>query len=222
VEYEEVMQLLESLGTEQNRKTYSRHGASPPMFGVSFANLRKLAKKIKVDHDLAVRLWHSGNMDARTLAASVADPARLSPEEAEAWVGETTCHGLLDELVFNTIAKAPYADKKLQVWIDSPREYVGRAGWLLVAVKAGARWGAAADYPALISRIEREIHSSPNRKKEAMNTALISIGIYQPEWRDLVMAAAERIGKVVVDHGDTSCKTPDARAYITKALARKS
>jgi len=33
------------------------------------------------------------------------------------------------------------------------------------------------------------------------------------------MAAA--IGKVEVDHGETSCKTPDAVPYIEKALARK-
>jgi len=34
-------------------------------------------------------------------------------------------------------------------------------------------------------------------------------------------AAARRIGKVEVDHGDTSCKTPDAEPYILKASARK-
>lgn len=27
--------------------------------------------------------------------------------------------------------------------------------------------------------------------------------------------------KVVVDHGETGCKTPDAGAYIQKALARR-
>jgi len=34
------------------------------------------------------------------------------------------------------------------------------------------------------------------------------------------IAAAGRIGKVEVDHGKTSCKTPDAAAYIKKASAR--
>jgi hypothetical protein len=35
------------------------------------------------------------------------------------------------------------------------------------------------------------------------------------------IAAAKQIGKVEVDHGRTSCKTPDAVAYINKAVQRK-
>ena len=34
------------------------------------------------------------------------------------------------------------------------------------------------------------------------------------------LAAAERIGKVHVDHGNTACTTPDAAAYIQKTLGR--
>ncbi len=42
---QEVMATLQSLGTEQNRKTYQRHGSGPEVFGVSFAHLKTLAKK---------------------------------------------------------------------------------------------------------------------------------------------------------------------------------
>ena len=34
------------------------------------------------------------------------------------------------------------------------------------------------------------------------------------------IAASRRIGKVMVDHGETDCKTPDAEPYILKARAR--
>ena len=34
------------------------------------------------------------------------------------------------------------------------------------------------------------------------------------------MAAAKRIGKIDVDHGATSCKTPDAIPYMKKVIAR--
>ena len=33
------------------------------------------------------------------------------------------------------------------------------------------------------------------------------------------LAAAKRIGKVEINHGDTACKTPDAAAYIKKTVA---
>jgi hypothetical protein len=51
-----------------------------------------------------------------------------------------------------------------------------------------------------------------------MNMALIAIGVRSAGLRKLALAAAKRIGKVEVDHGDTSCKTPDAAAYIAKTV----
>ncbi|MCY4422680.1 MAG: DNA alkylation repair protein, partial [Acidimicrobiaceae bacterium] len=54
-----VMAELEAAGTAQNRKVYARHGAAEPMFGVSYADLGKIAKPIKTDHHLAQQLWDS-------------------------------------------------------------------------------------------------------------------------------------------------------------------
>ena len=51
---------------------------------------------------------------------------------------------------------------------------------------------------------------------------LIAIGIYKPQLQKTAIAASRRIGKVEVDHGETSCKTPAAEPYILKAAKRKS
>ena len=53
-----------------------------------------------------------------------------------------------------------------------------------------------------------------------MNSALISIGVRNSKLERKALAAAKRIGKVEVDHGETSCKTPDATAYIKKTVAK--
>jgi hypothetical protein len=55
-----------------------------------------------------------------------------------------------------------------------------------------------------------------------MNSALIAIGIRNPKLQKLALAVAKEIGEVEVDHGDTSCKTPDAAEYILKAVNRKA
>ena len=78
-----------------------------------------------------------------------------------------------------------------------------------------------ADAGKVLATIEKEIHRSPNWARYAMNSALISIGVYKPALRKKAIAAARRIGKVEVDHGETYCKTPDAVAYIEKASKRK-
>jgi len=55
-------------------------------------------------------------------------------------------------------------------------------------------------------------------KKYNMNQALISLGIRNPKLEKKARAAARKIGKVEVDHGQTSCQTPDAVWYMTKTL----
>jgi len=69
--------------------------------------------------------------------------------------------------------------------------------------------------------IERAMHSRKNRVRHQMNGALIAIGIRNPALEKKAVAAAERIGKVEVDHGETGCKTPDAVPYIRRAVERK-
>lgn len=78
-----------------------------------------------------------------------------------------------------------------------------------------------ADAERVLTTIEKEIHLSSNWARYAMNNALISIGVFKPALRKKAIAAARRIGKVLVDHGDTNCKTPDAIPYIGKASKRK-
>ena len=70
--------------------------------------------------------------------------------------------------------------------------------------------------------IERTVHTAPNAEREGMNAALITIGCRSPALRVAAIAAANRIGKVDVDHGDTDCKTPDAALYIEKAWAHST
>ena len=84
----EVMAALEKAGSAQTRKTYARHGAVEPMFGVSFGFLKTLLDRIGVDHELALALWKTGNLDARNLAAKIVDPARLTSAELDRWAKE--------------------------------------------------------------------------------------------------------------------------------------
>ena len=80
---------------------------------------------------------------------------------------------------------------------------------------------ADGDAAEILATIEKDLQESPNWARYAMNAALISIGVFKPSLRQQVIEAAKRIGKVDVDHGETSCKTPDAVACIARAARRK-
>lgn len=217
----EVMQELEALGTAQNRKIYGRHGVGEPLFGVSYGHMRKLEKRLKGNHALALELWATGIHDARILAAGIADPAQVDETLLKQWVQDLQNYVLTD--AFTALAaRTPFAQTLAEAWIDDDGEWVGTAGWGLMSHLAMNDKTLPDDYfAALVSTIEREIHTRKNRVRYAMNNALISIGIRNEHLRDVATAAADRIGTVDVDHGQTSCKTPDAAAYIEKTLTHR-
>ena len=72
--------------------------------------------------------------------------------------------------------------------------------------------------PAIVAR---EIHTRPNRTRHSMNNALIALGVRNAKLEKKARTAAKKIGRVDVDHGETSCRTPDADSYMTKTLAHQ-
>ena len=66
------------------RTQNTRHGASGDQFGVRRSDLRKLAKKIKTNHELAK--GETENIDARFLATLLMKPQDLSTVEMDLMV----------------------------------------------------------------------------------------------------------------------------------------
>lgn len=217
----EVMAELEAGGSAQTRKTYSRHGITEPMFGVSYALLGKLQKKIKRDHALALQLWATGNHDARILAIMIADPQAATSAQLDQWIADSNNYGLTDAIA-GYVAQTPLALEKLKQWTQADGEWIETAGW-------GILGGIARSDPSLpddffkpyLDHIEAHIHTAKNRVRYNMNSAVINIGLRNAGLQTLAVDAAGRIGYVEVDHGLTNCKTPDAIAYIEKTLAHR-
>jgi 3-methyladenine DNA glycosylase AlkD len=219
---EEVLQTLESLGSEQARKTYRRHGVKGPLYGVSYADQGKLAKKLKTNHELALALWASGVHDARILALKVADPKQATEALLDGWMGDVNDYVETDALS-DYIGQTKFGREKMDPWMQSPVDWVSTVGWNQLAILARNDQTLPDSYfETYMSTIERDIHSSQNRTRHAMNNAIIAIGTRNAALEQKAFAAAARIGKVIVDHGDTDCKTPDATAYIKKVNARKA
>lgn len=74
---EDVMQELEGYGDERNKSTLMKHGAQEPFFGVKVADLKKVLKKTKKNHELSLALYQTGNSDAMYLAGLMADEKQI-------------------------------------------------------------------------------------------------------------------------------------------------
>jgi hypothetical protein len=107
-------------------------------------------------------------------------------------------------------------------WSKSKSEWLGRAGWGLLAHLALKDEELPDEFfGSQLELIQREIHHRKNRVRDAMNSALIAIGIRNSKLKKGALAAAAKIGTVAVNHGQTGCKTPDASEYIQRTWQRK-
>ena len=216
-----VLKEMESLGTAQNRKIYSRHGVNREMFGLSYASQKKLAKTYKKEHALSLELWQSGNHDARILACMIADPGRMDERLLNVWAAELDNYVITD--AFSGMAvKAPDALSLMHKWTQSKEEWIAAAGWNMLAHMAMKNKELDDGFfQPYLEAIKNDIHKCKNRVRYSMNNVLIAIGVRNEELQQKAMDVAKKIGAVQVDHGETGCKTPDAHDYILKTVKYK-
>jgi 3-methyladenine DNA glycosylase AlkD len=66
-------------------------------FGVSVYVLRRIAKSLAPDHDLALDLWATGNHEARLLACFVDVPALVTEQQLESWARDFDSWNVCDQ-----------------------------------------------------------------------------------------------------------------------------
>lgn len=223
MDFKSVMADLESAGNAENKKIYKQQGAGENVFGVSHSHLKKLRKKLGVDHELAIELWETGNSDARSLAMMVADPDEVSPTVATQWMKDVdyAVHG---SEVAGVVALSPAGPSKMRQWRKQKSEFARATGYSMLACMLENDADAVEDMECvrILKDVEMEIHRSPNRARHSMVMAVIAIGVYKPDLSEEAIETGERIGDVQVDHGESSFKTPKIAPYINKTLKRTS
>lgn len=219
---ETLVEELRRLGTESTRKTLLRHGAKEPIFGVRIGDMQPLRKRIQGNTELALGLYATGISDAMCLAGLVADPARMTRADLNRWA-KSADWSLLVCAVAGVAAESEHGTLLALNWIDDKRSWVAECGWTTLTNIVSITPDDQLDLPkcrALLKRVESKLASQPNRVKYAMNGFAIALGSYVTELTDEVLAAADRIGTVEVDMGETACQVPAARAYIEKIRDR--
>lgn len=217
----DILASLKKAGKPQTAAIYKRHGTGDNVFGTLTSEIAKLQKQIKVDHALALELWKTGNAEARMLALQIADPQKVTAALAARFLADGPVR-FLGLYLAALIARSPIADRTMRAWMKSADEYTRETGYNILSARLRDNADAISDADAgkVLVTIERQIHKSPNWARYAMNNAVIAIGVWRPRVRPDAVAAARRIGTVDVNHGETTCKTPEAVSYIEKAAKR--
>lgn len=222
---QEILAELKPLGSDGYKRVMSNHGVREPFFGVKISELQKIVKRIKLDYQLALDLYATGNYDAMYLAGLIADDARMTKKDLQRWVAGAYCRALCGSTVAWVAAGSPHGWEIALEWIDSPKPLIACAGWAtlgsLVSIKPDADLDLAV-LKRLLLRVQKTIHQAPNDPRSQMNLFVISVGCYVSALTATAVQIGEKIGPVTVDVGNTACQVPFAPDYIAKVEKRGS
>ena len=216
-----ILADLKSKGKESTRKIYARHGMDAThAYGVSVADLKLVAKTIKKQQALALELYGTGNLDARYLAGMVAGGAQMTRDQLNSWAEGASGMQMISEYTVPWVAvESPHGLELALQWIKSPKEHVACAGWCTLSGLIATQPDAALDLKeieSLLQKVEKGIHTAPNRVRYNMNNFIIHVGTYVQPLVKQAKATAQKVGAVSVDVGETACKVPLATEYIAK------
>jgi 3-methyladenine DNA glycosylase AlkD len=216
----EALKQLEALGNEKMRAHNAKNGAGDNQFGVKHGDIRVVAKKIKTDHDLALALWKTGNIDAQYLAILILEPKKLSADEMERMVHSATFLWVADWLTSYVLKQHPDKESLRQKWMATKDKMAARAGWSLTAERVEKNPDGL-DLPALLDRLESEMGKAPSEIQWTMNGALAAIGIHHPKLRQRALAIGEKLGVYRDYPVSKGCTSPFAPIWINFMVNRQ-
>jgi 3-methyladenine DNA glycosylase AlkD/uncharacterized protein YdhG (YjbR/CyaY superfamily) len=174
-----VLAILKKLGDARFREEMSsRYGiVTPDAFDVRMNEMQRLAKELGRNHALALALWETGNYEARTVAAYVAEPEQIAPALMDRWCRDFDNWAICDTVCFKLFDRVPRAWAKVQQWANGRGEFEKRAAFALLACLALHDKRAENDaFIKSLPLIEAAASDERNFVKKAASWALRAIG----------------------------------------------
>lgn len=217
----EILAKLKSLGDEKVRTHNKKWGAGDNQFGVPLGEIRKIAAKIKTNHELAIELWDTGNADAQFLAVLLMKPTSLTSKDLDRLVRSISYAHVADWL--NSYVVKKHVDKEAlrQKWMTDKNPWAARCGWSVTHERI-EKSPEGLDLPALLDRIESEMGHANPATQWTMNFCLAGIGIHFPKLRKRALAIGEKLGIYRDYPVSKGCTSPFAPIWINEMVRREA
>lgn len=214
----QLMAELAALEDPKIREVNARHGDD---HGVNLGALRAVAKRVKIQPDLARELWATGDTAARLLAILICRPKLFERDELDAMLRQARVPKVHDWLVNYVVKKNPNMEQLRLAWFADPDPVVASAAWALTTDRV-AKKPEGLDLPGLLDIIEAQMKDAPDRLQWAMNHCLAQIGIEHPELRARAIDIGERL-EVLKDYPTPpNCTSPFAPIWIAELVSRRA
>lgn len=167
---------------------------------VKLGDVRKIAREIKKDHDLASELWSSGQFFPRQLAILIMDKKLITEEVIDRLLDDMSQHPekeklqLVDWFMANQLLKDKQFLPIIENWVDSFSPLKRRIFWYH---QGRLRWTGKtppSNSDVLLSIMEQRIESEEPEVQWAMNFTAGWIGVFEEKYRDRCIALGENTG----------------------------
>lgn len=183
-------------------------------------DLRKIAKEIKKDHELAKELWSSGKFHARMLAILIMEVKELDENAIDEFFDDMQSHSmdernqLADWFMANQLTKNKRTIEWMKTWQNEPSALKRRIFWYY---QGRLRWTGQKppeNTGELLGLIEKKMATEKPEVQWAMNFTAGWIGIFDLEYRDQCIQIGESLGLYKDEHVPKNC-TPN---YLPKFI----
>lgn len=215
----EILARLKSLSNEKMFAQNVKNGAGDHQYGVRLGDIRNLAGEIKTNHELALELWETGNIDAQLLSMLMMKPKLLSSGELDKMVKSIAFVQVADWFNAYILKAHPENELLREKWLEADHVWAARSGWSLTAGRI-ARDPAGLDLIGILDRIEAEMPDAAPEIQWTMNTALAQVGIHHPEHRKRAIDIGERLGIYRDYPVSKGCTSPFAPIWINEMVSR--
>ncbi len=190
-----IINKLKSASSKRVLDGLGRFGSTPKhALGIQIPELRFIAKETGINHKLALSLWESGIHEARILSSFIDDPTLVTERQMEKWVNDFDSWDICDQCCGNLFDKTEFAYAKAFEWTKSEREYVKRAGFVLMAtLSVHDKKMNDSKFEPFFPIMERECLDERNFVKKAVNWALRQVGKRNKRLNRAAIASAKRI-----------------------------
>lgn len=163
-------------------------------------DIRRVAKKIKIDHELALQLWATKQYHERLLSLLILDKKQLTQTVVNSLVHSMEEHPnneqiqLMDWLFANQLSKFKQGITWIQSWENSEFPLQRRTYWYY---QARLRWMGNKkqnNSAELLTTIEQKIELEDPKVQWAMNLVAGWIGVYEDDFQVRCIKLGEKTG----------------------------
>jgi len=193
----QFLKTLQSLANPKAKAALSHFKIETKIaYGISTPVLKKIAKQVGKNHELAQELWATEVFEARAIATLIEEPEKVTEKQMESWLKDFDNWAIVDACCCYLFRLMPNAYDKAMEWTSREMEFEKRAGFSLMAYLAvHDKKESDKKFEQFFPYIKRESVDERNFVKKAVNWALRQIGKRNARLNRLAINVAKEIQK---------------------------